>query len=146
MLIFAACLVDGLILISMTVYFVSSERLLWLFIDLLANWCWFVSLTHDCVFQIICLSDLECDYLNNRQGCKRLNQVEPERERERVCVCVCVFHSIPLPCPPSSTKPFLQWVLPELVAACFIPIVLLLSLHWILFIFTCPVAGYLIHR
>ena len=25
--------------------------------------------------QIICLSDLECDFLNTKQGCKRLNQV-----------------------------------------------------------------------
>ena len=40
----------------------------------------------------------------------------------------------------------LQWVVPELVATAFIPIFLLLTLHWVVFLVTAPFAGYLIYR
>lgn len=46
-----------------------------------------------------------------------------------VCVCLC-----------------LQWVLPEIIATSFIPVVLLISWHWFLFLLSAPLAGYLIHR
>ncbi|CAI8039368.1 Protein cornichon homolog 4 [Geodia barretti] len=81
-LVFIICLLDGLLLMILSVYF------------------------------IICLSDLECDFLNTKQGCVRLN----------------------------------QWVVPELVATAFIPIFLLLTLHWVVFLVTAPFAGYLIYR
>lgn len=40
----------------------------------------------------------------------------------------------------------LQWVLPEIIATSFIPVVLLISWHWFLFLLSAPLAGYLIHR
>lgn len=40
----------------------------------------------------------------------------------------------------------LQWVLPELVATASIPVLLLLTWHWIVFLITCPFAAYLIYR
>jgi hypothetical protein len=39
-----------------------------------------------------------------------------------------------------------QWVLPEIVATAFIPVFLLLTWHWFVFLITCPYAAYLIHR
>ena len=39
-----------------------------------------------------------------------------------------------------------QWVVPELVATAFIPLFLLLTWHWIVFLLTAPFAAYLIYR
>lgn len=41
---------------------------------------------------------------------------------------------------------FPQWVLPEIVASAVIPILLLLTWHWFLFLLTCPLSAYLVHR
>ncbi|KAL5463385.1 hypothetical protein EMCRGX_G032278 [Ephydatia muelleri] len=64
------------------------------------------------VYVIVCLSDLECDFLNTTQGCKQLN----------------------------------KWALPEIAATSLVPVILLLSWHWVLFIVTFPAAVYLLRR
>ncbi|CAI8039369.1 Protein cornichon homolog 4 [Geodia barretti] len=102
-LVFIICLLDGLLLMILSVYF------------------------------IICLSDLECDFLNTKQGCVRLNQA-----CHRLLLCLIVHVHI--------VWCLLQWVVPELVATAFIPIFLLLTLHWVVFLVTAPFAGYLIYR
>ena len=39
-----------------------------------------------------------------------------------------------------------QWVVPEILAAAFIPLILLLSWHWFLFLLSSPLAGYLTYK
>lgn len=65
------------------------------------------------VYFVIMLSDLECDYLNSKACCERLN----------------------------------RFVRPEIAAHCVISIVLLLSWHYILFLFiAAPFSAFLIYR
>ncbi|CAH1793161.1 unnamed protein product [Owenia fusiformis] len=64
------------------------------------------------VYFVITLSDLECDYLNARSCCEKLN----------------------------------MWVLPEIVAHSLITVLLLLSLHWVLFLLNLPLAVFQINK
>ncbi|PAA45936.1 hypothetical protein BOX15_Mlig014191g2, partial [Macrostomum lignano] len=64
------------------------------------------------VYLLMTLSDLDCDYLNVREGCDRLN----------------------------------KWVWPEAAVAAAVPILLLLTLHWVLFLLSAPLPCYLIYR
>lgn len=64
-LLFLLCIIVELALLLLVVYVVSSQHS---FIIVLYK---YSSLT----IQIVCLSDLECDFLNTTQGCKQLNKV-----------------------------------------------------------------------
>ncbi len=71
------CMIDGLILMILSVYMVS-----WNLIEISSLHCFFLILWWRChvmyalINKIILLSDLECDFLNTKQGCKKLNQVK----------------------------------------------------------------------
>ncbi|CAG14613.1 unnamed protein product, partial [Tetraodon nigroviridis] len=92
---------------------------------------------------IITLSDLECDYINARACCSKLNKVGPERQknalkdwkeraRDTGCgVIVCVS---------------LQWVVPEVVGQCVSTVLMLVSMHWFIFALNLPVAAWDIYR
>ncbi|TKC42492.1 hypothetical protein EI555_001510 [Monodon monoceros] len=62
--------------------------------------------------QIITLSDLECDYINARSCCSKLN----------------------------------KWVIPELVGHTIVTVLMLISLHWFIFLLNLPVATWNIYR
>uniref|UniRef100_A0A8D1DBK8 Cornichon family member 4 n=1 Tax=Sus scrofa TaxID=9823 RepID=A0A8D1DBK8_PIG len=64
------------------------------------------------VYFIITLSDLECDYINARSCCSKLN----------------------------------KWVLPELVGHTIVTVLMLISLHWFIFLLNLPVATWNIYR
>ncbi|NWX83625.1 CNIH4 protein, partial [Nothoprocta ornata] len=61
---------------------------------------------------IITLSDLECDYINARSCCSKLN----------------------------------KWVVPELVGHAIVTVLMLISLHWFIFLLNLPVATWNIYR
>ncbi|KAF5914073.1 hypothetical protein HPG69_010232, partial [Diceros bicornis minor] len=61
---------------------------------------------------IITLSDLECDYINARSCCSKLN----------------------------------KWVIPELVGHAIVTVLMLVSLHWFIFLLNLPVATWNIYR
>ncbi|EDL13130.1 cornichon homolog 4 (Drosophila), isoform CRA_b [Mus musculus] len=62
--------------------------------------------------RIITLSDLECDYINARSCCSKLN----------------------------------KWVIPELVGHTIVTVLMLVSLHWFIFLLNLPVATWNIYR
>uniref|UniRef100_A0A8B9PH62 Cornichon family AMPA receptor auxiliary protein 4 n=2 Tax=Palaeognathae TaxID=8783 RepID=A0A8B9PH62_APTOW len=62
--------------------------------------------------QIITLSDLECDYINARSCCSKLN----------------------------------KWVVPELIGHAIVTVLMLISLHWFIFLLNLPVATWNIYR
>ncbi|XP_063160211.1 protein cornichon homolog 4 isoform X1 [Candoia aspera] len=62
--------------------------------------------------QIITLSDLECDYINARSCCSKLN----------------------------------KWVIPELIGHTIVTVLMLISLHWFIFLLNLPVATWNIYR
>ncbi|KAB1258582.1 Protein cornichon-like protein 4 [Camelus dromedarius] len=64
------------------------------------------------VYFIITLSDLECDYINARSCCSKLN----------------------------------KWVIPEVVGHTIITVLMLISLHWFIFLLNLPVATWNIYR
>ncbi|XP_027727691.1 protein cornichon homolog 4 isoform X2 [Vombatus ursinus] len=64
------------------------------------------------VYFIITLSDLECDYINARSCCSKLN----------------------------------KWVVPELIGHTIVTILMLISLHWFIFLLNLPVATWNIYR
>ncbi|XP_029395088.1 protein cornichon homolog 4 isoform X2 [Mus pahari] len=64
------------------------------------------------VYFIITLSDLECDYINARSCCSKLN----------------------------------KWVIPELVGHTIVTVLMLVSLHWFIFLLNLPVATWNIYR
>ncbi|EDL94851.1 similar to Protein HSPC163 (predicted), isoform CRA_b [Rattus norvegicus] len=66
----------------------------------------------ECGRRIITLSDLECDYINARSCCSKLN----------------------------------KWVIPELVGHTFVTVLMLVSLHWVIFLLNLPVATWNIYR
>ncbi|XP_009331974.1 PREDICTED: protein cornichon homolog 4 [Pygoscelis adeliae] len=62
--------------------------------------------------QIITLSDLECDYINARSCCSKLN----------------------------------KWVVPEVIGHAVVTVLMLISLHWFIFLLNLPVATWNIYR
>ncbi|XP_074087166.1 protein cornichon homolog 4-like isoform X2 [Macrotis lagotis] len=64
------------------------------------------------VYFIITLSDLECDYINARSCCSKLN----------------------------------KWVVPKLTGHTIVPILMLISLHWFIFLLNLPVATWNIYQ
>ncbi|XP_042300852.1 protein cornichon homolog 4 isoform X1 [Sceloporus undulatus] len=64
------------------------------------------------VYFIITLSDLECDYINARSCCSKLN----------------------------------KWVIPELIGHTLVTVLMLISLHWFIFLLNLPVATWNIYR
>uniref|UniRef100_F7CNM0 Cornichon family AMPA receptor auxiliary protein 4 n=1 Tax=Equus caballus TaxID=9796 RepID=F7CNM0_HORSE len=62
--------------------------------------------------RIITLSDLECDYINARSCCSKLN----------------------------------KWVIPELIGHAIVTVLMLISLHWFIFLLNLPVATWNIYR
>uniref|UniRef100_A0A8C0JT82 Cornichon family member 4 n=1 Tax=Canis lupus dingo TaxID=286419 RepID=A0A8C0JT82_CANLU len=64
------------------------------------------------VYFIITLSDLECDYINARSCCSKLN----------------------------------KWVIPELIGHTVITVLMLVSLHWFIFLLNLPAATWNIYR
>ncbi|XP_017381890.1 protein cornichon homolog 4 isoform X5 [Cebus imitator] len=64
------------------------------------------------VYFIITLSDLECDYINARSCCSKLN----------------------------------KWVIPELIGHTIVTVLMLISLHWFIFLLNFPVATWNIYR
>nr|XP_023992787.1 protein cornichon homolog 4-like isoform X2 [Salvelinus alpinus] len=60
------------------------------------------------VYFVITLSDLECDYINARACCSKLN----------------------------------RWVVPELVGQALATVLMLVSLHWFVFLLNLPVAAW----
>ncbi|XP_038566240.1 protein cornichon homolog 4 isoform X1 [Micropterus salmoides] len=64
------------------------------------------------VYFIITLSDLECDYINARACCSKLN----------------------------------KWVIPEMVGQCLSTMLMLVSMHWFIFLLNLPVAAWNIYR
>ncbi|TRZ26049.1 hypothetical protein HGM15179_001021 [Zosterops borbonicus] len=64
------------------------------------------------VYFIITLSDLECDYINARSCCSKLN----------------------------------KWVVPELIGHAVVTVLMLISLHWFIFLLNLPVATWNIYR
>uniref|UniRef100_A0A7N8XMS0 Cornichon family AMPA receptor auxiliary protein 4 n=1 Tax=Mastacembelus armatus TaxID=205130 RepID=A0A7N8XMS0_9TELE len=64
------------------------------------------------VYFIITLSDLECDYINARACCSKLN----------------------------------KWVIPEMVGQCLSTMLMLVSMHWFIFLLNLPVAVWNIYR
>ncbi|XP_070590448.1 protein cornichon homolog 4 [Erythrolamprus reginae] len=64
------------------------------------------------VYFIITLSDLECDYINARSCCSKLN----------------------------------KWVIPELIGHTIITVLMLISLHWFIFLLNFPVATWNVYR
>ncbi|XP_073904984.1 protein cornichon homolog 4 isoform X1 [Castor canadensis] len=64
------------------------------------------------VYFIITLSDLECDYINARSCCSKLN----------------------------------KWVIPELIGHTIVTVLMLISLHWFIFLLNLPVATWNIYR
>uniref|UniRef100_A0A8C5RPG7 Cornichon family member 4 n=3 Tax=Colubroidea TaxID=34989 RepID=A0A8C5RPG7_LATLA len=64
------------------------------------------------VYFIITLSDLECDYINARSCCSKLN----------------------------------KWVIPELIGHAIVTVLMLISLHWFIFLLNFPVATWNIYR
>ncbi|XP_036058552.1 protein cornichon homolog 4 isoform X1 [Onychomys torridus] len=64
------------------------------------------------VYFIITLSDLECDYINARSCCSKLN----------------------------------KWVTPELIGHTTVTVLMLVSLHWFIFLLNLPVATWNIYR
>ncbi|KAM4735869.1 protein cornichon homolog 4 [Anableps anableps] len=64
------------------------------------------------VYFIITLSDLECDYINARACCSKLN----------------------------------KWVIPEMVGQCLSMMLMLVSMHWFIFLLNMPVAAWNIYR
>ncbi|KAI1240537.1 hypothetical protein IHE44_0008961 [Lamprotornis superbus] len=61
---------------------------------------------------IITLSDLECDYINARSCCSKLN----------------------------------KWVVPEVIGHAVVTVLMLISLHWFIFLLNLPVATWNIYR
>ncbi|XP_077138300.1 protein cornichon homolog 4 [Ranitomeya variabilis] len=80
-----------------------------LFIFALIDCCALIFLA---VYFIITLSDLECDYINARSCCSKLN----------------------------------KWVVPELVGHTLVSVLMLVSLHWFIFLLNLPVAVWNIYR
>lgn len=72
----------------------------------------YVYITPYLSYQIITLSDLECDYINARSCCSKLN----------------------------------KWVIPELVGHTIVTVLMLVSLHWVIFLLNLPVATWNIYR
>uniref|UniRef100_A0A3B4ZD05 Cornichon family AMPA receptor auxiliary protein 4 n=1 Tax=Stegastes partitus TaxID=144197 RepID=A0A3B4ZD05_9TELE len=64
------------------------------------------------VYFIITLSDLECDYINARACCSKLN----------------------------------KWVIPEMIGQCLSTMLMLISMHWFIFLLNLPVAAWDIYR
>ncbi|XP_036746421.1 protein cornichon homolog 4 isoform X4 [Manis pentadactyla] len=64
------------------------------------------------VYFIITLSDLECDYINARSCCSKLN----------------------------------KWIIPELIGHTIVTVLMLISLHWFIFLLNLPVATWNIYR
>ncbi|KAK2493181.1 hypothetical protein MC885_018933 [Smutsia gigantea] len=64
------------------------------------------------VYFIITLSDLECDYINARSCCSKLN----------------------------------KWIIPELIGHTIVTVLMLVSLHWFIFLLNLPVATWNIYR
>ncbi|KAK4824732.1 hypothetical protein QYF61_018120 [Mycteria americana] len=62
--------------------------------------------------RIITLSDLECDYINARSCCSKLN----------------------------------KWVVPEVIGHAVVTVLMLISLHWFIFLLNLPVATWNIYR
>uniref|UniRef100_A0A669PJN4 Cornichon family AMPA receptor auxiliary protein 4 n=4 Tax=Galliformes TaxID=8976 RepID=A0A669PJN4_PHACC len=64
------------------------------------------------VYFIITLSDLECDYINARSCCSKLN----------------------------------KWVVPEVIGHAVVTVLMLISLHWFIFLLNLPIATWNIYR
>lgn len=132
--------------------------------------------------QIITLSDLECDYINARACCSKLNKVGllhtciymyihiPELFSVLSLVFVCFdcdlfakayFHVFVL----LMTETWelynycdvwflnvmfdilcFQWVIPEMVGQCLSTMLMLVSMHWFIFLLNLPVAAWNIYR
>lgn len=45
-----------------------------------------------------------------------------------------------------SSFPFLQWVVPELIGHAVVTVLMLISLHWFIFLLNLPVATWNIYR
>ncbi|XP_055782365.1 protein cornichon homolog 4-like isoform X1 [Salvelinus fontinalis] len=73
------------------------------------------------VYFVITLSDLECDYINARACCSKLN-------RRGVTLINCT------------------WVVPELVGQALATVLMLVSLHWFVFLLNLPVAAWNMYR
>ncbi|XP_074753395.1 protein cornichon homolog 4 isoform X2 [Athene noctua] len=78
------------------------------FIFSLINCCALIFLS---VYFIITLSDLECDYINARSCCSKLN----------------------------------KWVVPEVIGHAVVTVLMLISLHWFIFLLNLPVATWNIY-
>uniref|UniRef100_A0A8V0Z360 Cornichon family member 4 n=1 Tax=Gallus gallus TaxID=9031 RepID=A0A8V0Z360_CHICK len=103
--VFIFSLIDCCALIFLSVYFVSF-----------CSRCLSV-LTYGTVvpyrqLQIITLSDLECDYINARSCCSKLN----------------------------------KWVVPEVIGHAVVTVLMLISLHWFIFLLNLPIATWNIYR
>ncbi|XP_016399640.1 protein cornichon homolog 4 [Sinocyclocheilus rhinocerous] len=79
------------------------------FISSLVDCCALIFLS---VYFIITLSDLECDYINARSCCSKLN----------------------------------KWVVPEMVAQALATVLMLVSMHWFVFLLNLPVASWDAYR
>ncbi|KAM9511197.1 protein cornichon homolog 4-like isoform 2-T3 [Salvelinus alpinus] len=81
------------------------------------------------VYFVITLSDLECDYINARACCSKLN---------RVSTLVMVMTT--------WCGGVVMWVVPELVGQALATVLMLVSLHWFVFLLNLPVAAWNMYR
>uniref|UniRef100_A0A9J7X1G5 Cornichon family AMPA receptor auxiliary protein 4 n=1 Tax=Cyprinus carpio carpio TaxID=630221 RepID=A0A9J7X1G5_CYPCA len=87
----------------------SAEMEAAVFILSLVDCCALIFLS---VYFIITLSDLECDYINARSCCSKLN----------------------------------KWVIPEMIAQALATVLMLVSMHWFVFLLNLPVASWDVYR
>ncbi|XP_067247861.1 protein cornichon homolog 4 isoform X2 [Chanodichthys erythropterus] len=69
-------------------------------------------MNEDVFHWIITLSDLECDYINARACCSKLN----------------------------------KWVIPEMIGQALATVLMLVSMHWFVFLLNLPVASWNVYR
>nr|XP_042114667.1 protein cornichon homolog 4 isoform X1 [Peromyscus maniculatus bairdii] len=107
------------------------------------------------VYFIITLSDLECDYINARSCCSKLNKEKNKNKNKRSWLLI-----IPLLETPASSSVLFgrhtwlvvpsfflcRWVIPELIGHTIVTVLMLVSLHWFIFLLNLPVATWNIYR
>lgn len=84
------------------------------------------------VYFVVTLSDLECDYINARACCDKLNKVISELE-----IVIYNFLNIYL---------FFKFVIPEIVIKVIPTVLFLLTGHWILLILNLPFDAWYIYK
>ncbi|XP_042704503.2 protein cornichon homolog 4 isoform X1 [Chrysemys picta bellii] len=102
------------------------------------------------VYFIITLSDLECDYINARSCCSKLNKFHSEAPAY-------FLHGhgaddsratggSPRRCAAQKARSLWMWVVPELIGHTIVTVLMLISLHWFIFLLNLPVATWNIYR